>query len=173
MKRMVHVRGDVEALWQTLLNTLTVHGYQIEQQNPYTQVQAKRGSKAISFFVGGTKDGYRELNVTLFPQVRDEFDVQFQFNFPSWTITLPGTKRECSDLIDEFVRLAQMAPKPAAPVTQAPKVQARCPSCNQPVRAGAKFCDNCGASLVLVCAKCGAQLPPGSKFCDSCGAPAE
>lgn len=65
------------------------------------------------------------------------------------------------------------APVMAAPVAPAaaPKAQARCPSCNQPVRAGARFCDNCGASLVLACAKCGAELRPGAKFCDSCGAP--
>ncbi|MBC7232132.1 MAG: zinc ribbon domain-containing protein [Chloroflexi bacterium] len=68
--------------------------------------------------------------------------------------------------------VASAAPMAAA-VMAAPKVQARCPSCNQPVRAGAKFCDNREASLVLVCAKCGTQLPPGSKFCDSCGAPAQ
>ncbi len=60
---------------------------------------------------------------------------------------------------------------PAAPVAT-PAAQARCPSCNQPVRAGAKFCDSCGAPLVLACAQCGAELRPGAKFCDRCGAPA-
>jgi len=63
------------------------------------------------------------------------------------------------------------APMMATPVAPAAAPQARCPSCGQPVRAGAKFCANCGASLVLACAKCGAELRPGAKFCDSCGAP--
>ncbi len=59
----------------------------------------------------------------------------------------------------------------AAPSTPtAAPAQARCPSCNQPVRAGAKFCDSCGASLVRACAKCGATLRPDARFCDSCGA---
>lgn len=65
---------------------------------------------------------------------------------------------------------APMMAQPVTPVA-APQAQARCPSCGQPVRAGAKFCAQCGASLVQTCAKCGAELRPGAKFCDSCGAP--
>jgi hypothetical protein len=57
----------------------------------------------------------------------------------------------------------------AAPMAQPPKAENRCPSCGQPVREGAKFCDSCGASLARTCAKCGAALRPGAKFCDSCG----
>ncbi len=82
-------------------------------------------------------------------------------------------------LIDQYVASAGSAPMvglpvaaPVAPVAApAPRAQTRCPSCNQPLRAGAKFCDNCGASLVRACAKCGATLRPDAKFCDSCGAP--
>jgi hypothetical protein len=48
---------------------------------------------------------------------------------------------------------------------------ALCPHCGKPVRAGAKFCDSCGKSLVDKCAKCGADLRPGAKFCDNCGTP--
>jgi hypothetical protein len=44
-----------------------------------------------------------------------------------------------------------------------------CPSCKKPVKAGAKFCEHCGSSLVLTC-KCGATLNPGAKFCENCGA---
>ncbi|MBR1486880.1 MAG: SPFH domain-containing protein [Synergistaceae bacterium] len=42
-----------------------------------------------------------------------------------------------------------------------------CPSCGQPVSAGAKFCSNCGAKLV--CPNCGQTITPGAKFCSNCG----
>ncbi|MBQ6113233.1 MAG: zinc-ribbon domain-containing protein, partial [Synergistaceae bacterium] len=42
-----------------------------------------------------------------------------------------------------------------------------CPSCGQPVAAGAKFCSNCGAKLV--CSNCGNAIVPGAKFCPNCG----
>lgn len=45
-----------------------------------------------------------------------------------------------------------------------------CPSCNQPIRAGARFCDNCGKPLASTCTKCGAELRAEAKFCDNCGA---
>lgn len=85
--------------------------------------------------------------------------------------------------LDQYIASAQSTPMEmgapmAAPVmapsvapAAAPRAQASCPSCGQPVRAGAKFCAHCGASLVQTCAKCGAELRPGSKFCDNCGAP--
>ena len=56
------------------------------------------------------------------------------------------------------------------PIPQNPQPQASgavCPSCGQPVIAGAKFCMNCGAKLV--CPKCGQALVPGAKFCMNCG----
>ena len=55
---------------------------------------------------------------------------------------------------------AQAQPQPQAS-------GAVCPSCGQPVIAGAKFCMNCGAKLV--CPKCGQPLIPGAKFCMNCG----
>jgi len=55
----------------------------------------------------------------------------------------------------------------------APSEAIRCPSCGKPVREGAKFCDNCGASLQLTCPECKEALRPGAKFCDTCGAPVE
>jgi hypothetical protein len=62
--------------------------------------------------------------------------------------------------------MAGMAPA----VPAAPQAQAACPSCNKPLRPGAKFCDSCGAKIATNCAKCGGALRPGAKFCDSCGA---
>ena len=63
-----------------------------------------------------------------------------------------------------------MASGAMAPSMAAPQASVPCPSCKKPVRAGAKFCDNCGAKVSADCAKCGAALRPGAKFCDNCGA---
>ncbi len=48
---------------------------------------------------------------------------------------------------------------------------ALCPSCGASVKAHAKFCAECGTSLVkeLKCKKCGEKLETGTKFCGSCG----
>ena len=46
----------------------------------------------------------------------------------------------------------------------------RCPKCKTENRQGARFCANCGASLVLACPQCGTELPAFAKFCDACGA---
>lgn len=45
-----------------------------------------------------------------------------------------------------------------------------CPSCQADNRDGARFCNECGASLAARCASCGAEHRPGQKFCDECGA---
>jgi len=47
----------------------------------------------------------------------------------------------------------------------------KCPRCQAETRAGAKFCEDCGASLATPCRACGAELTPGKKFCGECGAP--
>lgn len=49
-----------------------------------------------------------------------------------------------------------------------------CASCKQPLRQGAKFCDNCGAPAPTsnACKSCGKALRPGARFCDNCGNPA-
>lgn len=54
-----------------------------------------------------------------------------------------------------------------------------CPTCNSPLREGAKFCTACGQKVELagtpppassdLCPKCGATLRPNAKFCTSCG----
>ncbi len=46
-----------------------------------------------------------------------------------------------------------------------------CSQCGQPLRQGAKFCDNCGAPASNICRSCGKALRAGAKFCDECGAP--
>ena len=47
----------------------------------------------------------------------------------------------------------------------------RCPSCSCENREGAKFCNECAASLSLCCPSCGTENRPGAKFCNECGSP--
>ncbi len=48
-----------------------------------------------------------------------------------------------------------------------------CPSCNQQIPAGAKFCPKCGKPVVKsdqkICPKCGAVISANAKFCAVCG----
>jgi len=46
----------------------------------------------------------------------------------------------------------------------------RCSHCGHDNKDGAKFCNECGAKLDLVCAACATVNAPGSKFCNECGA---
>jgi membrane protease subunit (stomatin/prohibitin family) len=53
-------------------------------------------------------------------------------------------------------------------------VRATCPKCNAPLAAKAKFCPECGATILSQahCTQCGAKLKAGAKFCAECGAKA-
>ena len=161
-EKTVRVRGEIASVWQTLLNTLAANRYQIESQVLHTNVVANRGSKVSSLLSGTKEDGYQELTVTVIP-VGEEIEAQFRFSFPSWTMTMPSAKRACNAFVDDFTRMASVAPAAVA--------AASCPDCGRPLREGAKFCDNCGAALALpaVCAECGAALRSGAKFCANCG----
>ena len=44
-----------------------------------------------------------------------------------------------------------------------------CPSCEHENRAGAGFCEACGAPLARVCRSCGAALSAAARFCNDCG----
>ncbi len=46
-----------------------------------------------------------------------------------------------------------------------------CPRCQHDAPPGAKFCPECGASLLRACAKCGSALPASANFCAECGQP--
>jgi class 3 adenylate cyclase/tetratricopeptide (TPR) repeat protein len=48
---------------------------------------------------------------------------------------------------------------------------AACPTCGAENRAGAKFCSECGTSLLAICAVCGTPAEAGRRFCSECGAP--
>lgn len=47
--------------------------------------------------------------------------------------------------------------------------QSACPNCNALVKAGAKFCPECGTKLKPVCSDCKKEYPAGTKFCPECG----
>jgi len=75
---------------------------------------------------------------------------------------------------------AQAAPAPAAPAAAAPAAEAapaapaatvECGNCHNQVRAGAKFCDSCGAAMSKHCTNCNADLSGAAKFCAECGTP--
>ncbi|MCI0387911.1 MAG: protein kinase [Acidobacteria bacterium] len=53
----------------------------------------------------------------------------------------------------------------AAPVS----AQLTCPGCKSINPGVARFCLNCGGSLVTHCANCQTETPPGAHFCMSCG----
>jgi len=167
-EKAARVQGDLETIWQALLTTLAANRYVLQSQVPHTSVVAQRGSKVSSLMVGTREGGYQELAVTIMPS-GEEFETRFRFSFPSWTITLPSAKKSCNAVVEDFVRMATAAESPAAAAATS------CPQCGQPLREGAQFCDNCGASLasspspVSVCAACGADLREGAKFCASCG----
>lgn len=44
-----------------------------------------------------------------------------------------------------------------------------CSSCHAQLPPGSKFCNQCGATVLVPCASCGHVNPPGSKFCTQCG----
>ena len=45
----------------------------------------------------------------------------------------------------------------------------KCAKCGADNREGAKFCNECAASIEAPCPKCGTKNKPGAKFCDECG----
>lgn len=47
----------------------------------------------------------------------------------------------------------------------------KCEKCGYSNDDKAKYCENCGASLALVCPTCGSPIKPGVKFCKECGTP--
>ncbi len=58
---------------------------------------------------------------------------------------------------------------PASP----PKSERTCPTCSMPVEHGNKFCATCGTRIpeLLTCSKCGTEFTAPIKYCDLCGAP--
>ncbi len=70
------------------------------------------------------------------------------------------------------------SPTPQPPPIPAPQpggngAMASCKNCHAQVKAGAKFCPECGTPnpTVNACASCGQALEGSPKFCPNCGAP--
>ena len=70
------------------------------------------------------------------------------------------------------------APPPAAPPAPAaaapaapPAGTVECGNCHGQVRAGAKFCSECGTAMAKHCTNCNADLAASAKFCAECGTP--
>ncbi|MGD8228877.1 MAG: SPFH domain-containing protein [Desulfobacteraceae bacterium] len=63
-------------------------------------------------------------------------------------------------------------PKPQTP--DGPE-GAKCPECESPIPADARFCHHCGHQQLVFqeCANCGKNLTPNAKFCSRCGHAAE
>lgn len=64
--------------------------------------------------------------------------------------------------------MPQMMAGAMAPAQQ-PQATEKCPKCQSPVAAGAKFCPNCGLPTGNSCPACKASIPKGAKFCPECG----
>ena len=47
----------------------------------------------------------------------------------------------------------------------------QCPQCQHDNEVGAKFCEECAASLARICGNCGHQLSQTAKFCPACAHP--
>src|SRR5262245_21136573 len=48
----------------------------------------------------------------------------------------------------------------------------QCSKCGHENRSGARFCEECAASLMRVCVNCGSALSATAKFCPECAHPA-
>ncbi len=81
---------------------------------------------------------------------------------------------KCAGYVCEacFDRPASLCTDCAATVAKAsapPAGMVACPACKKHV-AKAKFCAECGGTLVPKCGQCQAELAPAAKFCPECGA---
>lgn len=59
--------------------------------------------------------------------------------------------------------------------TEKKEAVVNCPKCNAKIKAGSKFCPECGEKITVTkkCAKCGADIKSSAKFCSECGAPCD
>jgi membrane protease subunit (stomatin/prohibitin family) len=66
--------------------------------------------------------------------------------------------------------LAQNISRPSASATGTIEML-ECPKCHNEVTPDSRFCQNCGAHMVVMnrCQDCGTELPAEAKFCSNCG----
>ena len=64
-----------------------------------------------------------------------------------------------------------MMPAMYSELTKSSPENIKCPECQNPVSADARFCPACGHQLLVFsqCGNCGKNLPPHGKFCSFCG----
>jgi hypothetical protein len=100
------------------------------------------------------------------------FTFIIDFKVSGQSIKQKGFKGVVSDIAGQF---SSSASEIAAGLTQPKTEQVLCPSCNNGVPKGTKFCPQCGTQLpeAKKCAGCGAELPTGTAFCSICGTKAE
>jgi membrane protease subunit (stomatin/prohibitin family) len=78
---------------------------------------------------------------------------------------VPGAGQNPGGGLGPSPSMPPSAPAPAA-------AGGSCPACHAPNAPGAKFCSNCGTSMVpksVHCTQCGVEATPGAKFCAACG----
>lgn len=98
----------------------------------------------------------------------------FDFKINSQTIKQKGIQGVFSDVAGQFTNSAsEMASGLSHP--KAAPANVICPSCNNSVVKGTKFCPKCGSQLPEAknCTGCGAELPAGTAFCPNCGTKTE
>ena len=108
--------------------------------------------------------------ISLFRQVRE-----VEFEREMGLTNQEDFERTRTDLVTEaagIMRSLEGAPQAGAggESPPAPAVAAStCPSCQNPVAPGARFCTHCGTELGSSCPRCGAESSLGDRFCTSCG----
>jgi hypothetical protein len=177
----VTVGGATSAVWAHLLTTLQANRYEIDQQIPSSHVSARRGKKLSNLLLSTPRYGFRELDVDLFPLGRSpqETEVTFKFVFPAYGVTWPSIKKDCRDLVDQFVRRVRSEP---ATTGRAAPGGLTCAACHNSNPLDARFCRDCGGVLTPAaaecpaspapprCEQCQAESPAGAVFCSACGA---
>lgn len=78
---------------------------------------------------------------------------------------LRGTRKEVSETAKEIIENTNLSKNNSLESGKTVK----CPRCGEMNDTDAKFCDNCGCSLVKVCSKCGNQNDLDAKYCSKCG----
>ena len=77
---------------------------------------------------------------------------------------------------EETVASASAVPpvvSPPSAVEQTSSEETECPNCHTKIKAGSKFCLECGNKVEIrkpaFCSECGVPIAPGAKFCSVCG----
>lgn len=115
------------------------------------------------------------------PQKDHYFFIAFPLLFVGFVITNLGymrnvadyTAREMApvakDTINYMLKETSPGVKEFASAIKGDNTSLICPSCESENAADAKFCNECGHSLILTCRHCNHVNEADSKYCDQCG----